>query len=64
MGEGPDSARRPGIRKRIRLGLSHGGIPATSSEGRLKTSRIGTGKKVPNTLELRRTVFLNPDFHF
>ena len=42
VGGEPNSARRPGVRERIKFGSLHVGIPATSSERRRKINRTGT----------------------
>ena len=64
VGGEPNSARRPGVRVRIKFGSLLVGIPATSSERQRKIKRTGTVRKVLNTLELGRIGFLDPNFHF
>ena len=64
VGGEPNSARRQGVRERIKFGSVHVGIPATSSEMRRKINRTGTVRKVLNTLELGKIGFLDLDFHF
>ena len=64
MGEERNSARKPGVRERIKLGSLHGGIPATTSEGQLKINRLETVKEVLKIIELERNGFLDLDFHF
>ena len=64
VGGEPNSARRPGVRERIKFGSLHVGIPATFSEGRLKINRTETVGKIFNTFELGRIGFLDLDFHF
>ena len=64
VGGEPKSAKRPGVRERIKFGSLHVGIPTTSSERRLKIYRTGTVGKLLNTLELGRIGFLDLDFHF
>ena len=64
VGGEPNSARRPGVRERIKFGSLHVGNRATSSQRQLKINRTGIVRKVLNTLELGRIGFLDLDFHF